>query len=192
MLRNLFFPFLLLSLFSCNDAPQETQKTVPAEEKKEITDDLVMRLSMNMLANPKTQSEKDKNIILNYAIDNNLDVQMTQKGLFFLIENEGEGDLLKWGDKVSANYTGRFLDGKVFDSTKRKGEPMSFFIGNMIEAWNEGLQLIRPGGKVTFLVPSALAYGTEGLKDKKDRSIIPENTVLRFDIEILEKLENRL
>jgi FKBP-type peptidyl-prolyl cis-trans isomerase len=189
MLRNLFFPFLLLSLFSCNDAPQETQKTVPAEEKKEITDDLVMRLSMNMLANPKTQSEKDKNIILNYAIDNNLDVQMTQKGLFFLIENEGEGDLLKWGDKVSANYTGRFLDGKVFDSTKRKGEPMSFFIGNMIEAWNEGLQLIRPGGKVTFLVPSALAYGTEGLKDKKDRSIIPENTVLRFDIEILEKLE---
>jgi FKBP-type peptidyl-prolyl cis-trans isomerase len=192
MLRNLFFPFLLLSLFSCNNAPQETQKTVPAEEKKEITDDLVMRLSMNMLANPKTQSEKDKNIILNYAIDNNLDVQMTQKGLFFLIENEGEGDLLKWGDKVSANYTGRFLDGKVFDSTKRKGEPMSFFIGNMIEAWNEGLQLIRPGGKVTFLVPSALAYGTEGLKDKKDRSIIPENTVLRFDIEILEKLENRL
>ena len=114
---------------------------------------------------------------------------MTQKGLFFLIEEEGEGDLLKWGDKISANYKGQFLDGKVFDSTDSKGEPMSFFIGNMIDGWNEGLQLLRPRGKAIFLVPSALAYGEDGLKDRKERSIIPENTVLRFDIEVVEKLK---
>ena len=188
MLRNLFCSFIILSLFACSDTPQESQ--MPAvEEKKEITDDLVMRLSMHMIANPTTQAEQDKNTILNYAIDNNLDVQMTQKGLFFLVENAGEGDLLKWGDKISVNYTGQFLNGKVFDSTQSKGEPMSFFIGNMIDGWNEGLQLLRPGGKAIFLVPSALAYGEAGLKDKKERSIIPENSVLRFDIEVLEKLQ---
>ena len=189
MLRNLLFTFFIFSFFACGNAPQDTVTTAPVEEKKEITDDLVMRLSMNMVANPSNQAEQDKNIILNYAIDNNLDVQMTQKGLFFLIEEEGEGDLLKWGDKISANYKGQFLDGKVFDSTDSKGEPMSFFIGNMIDGWNEGLQLLRPRGKAIFLVPSALAYGEDGLKDRKERSIIPENTVLRFDIEVVEKLK---
>ncbi len=189
MLRSLLFSFCILSLFACGNAPQETQTATPVGKKKEITDDLVMRLSMEMIANPTTQAEQDKNIILNYAIDNNLEVQMTQKGLFFLIEKKGEGDLLKWGDKISANYKGQFLDGKVFDSTQTKGKPMSFYIGNMIDGWNEGLQLLRPGGKAIFLIPSALAYGEKGLKDKKERSLIPENSVLRFDIEVLEKLK---
>ncbi len=187
MLQKILFTFLTLSLFACGDAPQEAQTAAPVEEKKEITDDLVMRLSMEMIANPTTQAEQDKNTILNYAIDNNLEVQMTQKGLFFLIKKEGEGDLLKWGDKISVNYKGQFLDGKIFDSTQ--SEPMTFYIGNMIDGWNEGLQLLRTGGKAIFLVPSALAYGEEGLKDKKERSIIPENAVLRFDIEVLEKLK---
>jgi len=189
MLRNLICSSIILCFFACGNTPQETQSTIIKEEKKEITDDLVMRLSMGMVAKPSTQAEQDKNIILNYAIDNNLDVQMTQKGLFFLIENEGDGELLKWGDKISVNYTGQFLDGKIFDSTQNKDEPMSFYIGNMIDGWNEGLQLLRPNGKATFLVPSALAYGKEGLKDKKARDIIPTNSVLRFDIEIVEKLE---
>ena len=189
MLKNLLILFTILSLFACNNAPQESQIAPPIEEKKEITDDLVMRLSMEMVANPSTLVQQDKNTILNYAIDNNLDVQMTQKGLFFLIKNEGKGNLLKWGDKISANYTGQFLDGKIFDSTKTKGEPMSFYIGNMIDGWNEGLQLLRPGAKAIFLVPSALAYGEKGIKDKKERDIIPANSVLRFDIEIIEKLE---
>ncbi|MGK0364519.1 MAG: FKBP-type peptidyl-prolyl cis-trans isomerase FkpA [Saprospiraceae bacterium] len=189
MLKNLFFTLTILSIFACGNAPQESQITSPVEEKKEITDDLVMRLSMEMVASPSTQVEQDKNTIINYAIDNNLDVQMTQKGLFFLIEKEGEGDLLKWGDKISVNYTGQFLDDKIFDSTKTKGDPMSFYIGNMIDGWNEGLQLLRPGGKAIFLVPSALAYGEKGLKDKKERDIIPVNSVLRFDIEVIEKLK---
>lgn len=186
MLRLLFFIALFSSLFACGNAPQETKSAAEPEEKKEITDDLVIRLSTEMVANPTTQAERDKNTILNYAIDNNLNVQMTQKGLFFLIINEGKGDLLSWGDKISANYIGQFLDGQIFDSTDKKGEPMTFYIGNMIDGWNEGLQLLRPGGKAIFLIPSALAYGEEGIQDKKERDVIPPNTVLKFDIEVVD------
>ena len=63
---------------------------------------------------------------------------------------------------------------------------MEFYIGNMIDGWNEGLQLLRPGGRVKFLVPSHLAYKEEGVKDSKGNVLVPPNAVLAFDLEVLE------
>lgn len=64
---------------------------------------------------------------------------------------------------------------------------MDFYIGNMIPGWNEGLQLLKVGGKARFLVPSHLGYGEEGFKDG-EAYLVPPNRVLVFELEVLKKL----
>lgn len=182
--------FTLFVLVGCasEDSKQTTDKT-PIEEKAPPVneDDLIIRLSSQLITEPRTQAEKDQNIILNYAMDNNLDVQAATNGLYYHIIKKGEGEFIKWGDQIVTHYKGYFLDGQVFDSSYRKDKPMTFYVGNVIQGWNEGLQKIQPGGKLFLLVPSTLAYGTEAVKDKGGRIIIPENSVLAFEVEVLEK-----
>ncbi len=185
-MKLLFLTLCLLCFFSCQNPPAETTET--PIEKPEISDDLLVRLSAEMTSNPQTEAEKERNEILNYAIENNLNIRETQSGLFYLITEKGEGEQLNWGDKIKADYTGTFLDGQVFDSTKNKDEPLEFYIGNMIDGWNEGLQLLRPGAAATFLVPSRLGYGEKGIEVKKGQYLVPPGAVLRFDLKVVEKL----
>jgi FKBP-type peptidyl-prolyl cis-trans isomerase len=176
---------------ACATESAEQEKAEVAIEEKVAPvneDDLVIRLSSDLITEPYTQAEKDQNAILNYAMDHSLDVQAGENGLYYQIIKKGEGDFIKWGDQIVTHYKGYFLDGKVFDSSYRKDKPMTFYVGNVIQGWNEGLQKIKPDGKMLLLVPSTLGYGDQPIKDKKDRIIIPENSVLVFEIEVLEKL----
>ena len=143
-----------------------------------------MSLSGHLLLDTSLQAYKDQNEIVSFAIDHSLDIQKTASGLYYVVIAEGEGELADWGDYVSAHYRGYFLDGKTFDSSCKNNEPLSFYIGNMIPGWNEGLQLLRPGGKILLLVPSRLAYGEEGLKDGKGSYLVPKNEVLVFDVKL--------
>lgn len=184
------FLFMVFVLLSCaSEDSKQTATETPAEEKAAPVneDDLIIRLSSQLITEPRTQAEKDQNIILNYAMDNNLDVQAAANGLYYQIIKKGEGEFIKWGDQIVTHYKGYFLDGQVFDSSYRKDKPMTFYVGNVIQGWNEGLQKIKPGGKLFLLVPSTLAYGAEAVKDKGGRIVIPENSVLAFEIEVLEK-----
>lgn len=185
-MRILFLSYLFFVLFiiSCNNAHDTASSIPPVKEKKETSDDLVLQLSMQLHSNPQTLKEKEDNLILNYAIDNNLNVQRTQSGLYYIIKDEGKGELLKWGDKITTHYKGQLLDGKVFDSSYKRDKPLTFYIGNVIKGWNEGLQLLRPEGEALFLVPSYLAYEKKGIPN-----LIPPNSVLRFDLKILKKEE---
>lgn len=175
-------------IFACNAEKSEQKDTATSEQETPTAneDDLFVRLSAEIISTPTKQAHHDKNAIINYALDSLLDVYSTNSGLYYQIEAEGEGDLLKWGDRISADYTGRFLNGKLFDSSYKKGKPLTFYIGNMVDGWNEGLQLLRPNGKATFLLPSHLAYGEEGFIRPKGDTIVPPNTVLRFDVVIRE------
>ncbi|MBK7872501.1 MAG: FKBP-type peptidyl-prolyl cis-trans isomerase [Saprospiraceae bacterium] len=169
---------------------QQSKPTEKAAPEKPVVneDELVMRLSVDLVAEPQTQWEQERNDIINYAIDNLLDVKATSSGLYYQILAPGQGDSIRWAEQVRVHYRGYFLDGKEFDSSYKRGKPIDFYVGNMIDGWNEGLKMLRPGAKALFIVPSHLGYRDKGLNDAKGQQLVPPNTVLVFELEVLEKL----
>ena len=93
----------------------------------------------------------------------------------------GGGDAAAPGDQVVVNYTGRFVDGTVFDSSITRGEPFQFVLGagQVIKGWDQGIVGMRVGGKRTLSIPPELAYGAN------DYGPIPGNSTLIFDVELL-------
>ncbi|MCB0547328.1 MAG: FKBP-type peptidyl-prolyl cis-trans isomerase [Phaeodactylibacter sp.] len=186
------FPFLLAA---CGGSAGETagrpgqaaQQEEPTEPVNE--DQAILQLSSYLVAEPQNQMEQDQNAIVNYAIDELIPLERTRSGLLYRILKEGEGEKLKWGDYISAHYKGYFLDGRVFDSSYRRDKPLQFYIGNMIAGWNEGLLLIAPGGRIQLFVPSPLGYGDKGLSDGKEGFLVPPDTPLVFEVEVLKRLE---
>lgn len=191
MMQRLAFPFFLaLALVNCSggDSSEDAQQTnePPAADIPAVDEDeAIMQLSAYLTAESATLAEKQQNAIINYAIDEIIPLQRTRSGLFYRILDPGNGQPLEWGDYVSAHYKGYLLDGKVFDSSYRKGRPMKFYIGNMIDGWNEGLQLIKEGGRIQLFVPSQLGYKERGVPDGKDGYVIPPDTPLVFEVEVL-------
>jgi len=165
----------LFLTIACSNQSTSKEEPEAAPITIEEEDDLVSRLALELNPNPASQFEKDKNIIIDYAIEKLLDVKATQSGLHYVLLKEGEGDNAEWGDYVTANYKGSLTNGKVFDAN----EGYSFYIGNMIKGWNEGLELLKKGGKAIYLIPSHLGYGEEGLG-----KLIPSNSVLIFEVEL--------
>ncbi len=178
----LFYCLSITLLFACGtESPQE--KIPPVESKPIIAeDDLLTRLSMQLISNPKIQAHQDQNTIVDYAIGALLDVQRKESGLYYQIVEEGDlGEPhARWGDLVSIKYRGSFLDGKVFDQSK-EGKPLKVKLHQVILGWQEAIPMLRKGGKGIFLIPSHLAYGEEGFGDK-----IPPHSVLKFEIELVD------
>ena len=176
----------LLLFFSISCGQQESQavKSIPVEEKSE--DDIFMQLSRFLTVEPTTQAELDQNAIVNYAIDNVLYLERTPSGVFYKVSESGMGDSIEWADYLVADYKGQLLDGTEFDSSYKKGKPLSFYVGNMIKGWNEALQMFTVGSKVTLIIPSHLAYGESGIT-VGNRTLVPPNAPLLFEINILEK-----
>jgi FKBP-type peptidyl-prolyl cis-trans isomerase len=104
-----------------------------------------------------------------------------ESGLQYKVEKMGEGDKPALEDRVKVHYTGKLLNGEVFDSSMERGEPAVFGLRGVIKGWTEILQLMPVGSKWTVYIPSDLAYGERGGGDK-----IPGNSTLIFDIELLE------
>jgi FKBP-type peptidyl-prolyl cis-trans isomerase len=130
------------------------------------------------------QKNTDDSLIQDYIKKNNLtNVQKTPDGLYYVITQQGTGAKPAQGQGVNVNYTGKLLDGKVFDSSLKPGRtPLKFNLGggNIIKGWDEGIALMNVGSKATLLIPSALAYGPQGRGN-----VIPQNAVLVFDVELV-------
>ncbi|MEO1023392.1 MAG: FKBP-type peptidyl-prolyl cis-trans isomerase [Bacteroidota bacterium] len=107
----------------------------------------------------------------------------TASGLQYKIIREGSGGSPKAEDKVRVNYEGRFLDGKVFDSSYKSGVPAEFTLSNVISGWTEVLQLMKEGSEYEVYLSDTLAYGERGYP-----GAIPPNSTLIFKIELLEVL----
>lgn len=105
----------------------------------------------------------------------------TSTGLRTVLVKEGKGDHPVPGDLVDVSYEGRLLNGTLFDRAD-PSKPFSFRIGrgNVIDGWEEGLQLMRPGERRIFIIPFELGYGTRG-----DPPKIPQRATLVFDVELL-------
>lgn len=191
MMQRLSFLFLLaLALVNCSgggrsENTEQAQELPPPDAPVVNEDEAIMQLSAYLIGEPATLAEQQQNAIVNYAIDQIVPLQRTPSGLFYRILDPGNGQPLEWGDYVSAHYKGYLLDGKVVDSSYRKGRPMKFYIGNMIDGWNEGLQLVKEGGRIQLFVPSELGYKERGVPDGKDGYLIPPDTPLVFEVEVL-------
>lgn len=110
----------------------------------------------------------------------NADVKETASGLQYVVEKEGTGAQPDAEDEVTVHYTGRLLDGTVFDSSVNRGEPATFPLNRVIPGWTEGLQLMKENGKAVFYIPSNLAYGEQGAP-----GAIPPNSDLIFTVELI-------
>ncbi|MFL5752319.1 MAG: FKBP-type peptidyl-prolyl cis-trans isomerase [Bacteroidia bacterium] len=106
----------------------------------------------------------------------------TASGLEYTITSKGNGKKPVAGDKVKVHYTGTLLDGTKFDSSVDRGQPFSFELGKgaVIKGWDEGIALLNVGDKATLVIPAELGYGAQA------NGKIPANSVLKFDVELLD------
>ncbi|MES2588177.1 MAG: peptidylprolyl isomerase [Bacteroidota bacterium] len=109
--------------------------------------------------------------------------KQTASGLVYVIQSEGDARKPVKGDKLSVHYTGTFLDGKKFDSSRDRGAPMDFQfkVQTMIKGFEEGLEMLGKGGKGVFIIPYLQAYGAAGRP-----GAIPPYSDLVFDLEIVD------
>ncbi len=133
------------------------------------------------------QMDKDDAILQKYFADNNIKAQKHSNGMYYVITKPGTGEKIKEGQKAFMNYSGRTLDGNVFDSNLdpkfNHVEPLSFPVGrsHVIRGWDEGVTLLNKGAKATFYIPSPLAYGPNS-----PTPAIPANSILIFDVELMD------
>jgi peptidylprolyl isomerase len=106
----------------------------------------------------------------------------TASGLKYIDTVTGTGPSPQPGQTISVNYTGTLVNGTVFDSSAKQGKPYQFRIGTaaVIKGWDEGLMTMRVGGKRKLTIPPSLGY-----KDQRN-GMIPPNSTLLFDVELLE------
>lgn len=134
----------------------------------------------------KERELADEKTITTFLKKNNIQAQKTESGLYYKIEKNGSGARPVAGQKVLVNYTGRTLDGKVFDSNTDTSfhhvQPFSFEYGKgqVVPGWDEGIGYLAVGSKATLILPSRLAYG------ETKRGPIEPNSILVFEVELLD------
>ena len=129
------------------------------------------------------QTEENKKIGEDFLAANKKKegVKVTKSGLQYkVIKSVKEGQIPKSSEKVKVHYAGTLIDGKEFDSSYKRGEPISFAVTGVIKGWTEALQLMKVGEKWQLFIPSDLAYGQRGAGEN-----IGPNQVLIFEVELL-------
>lgn len=139
--------------------------------KKQKDDELILA---------EKQKEEQTEKLLKEKFGN---AQITSSGLRYIIEKEGDGDKPKAGQTVVVHYTGMFLDGKKFDSSYDRNQPLELPIGvgRVIKGWDEGIMMLKKGSKAKLIIPYQLGYGEQGYP-----GVIPPKSWLIFDVELLD------
>jgi FKBP-type peptidyl-prolyl cis-trans isomerase FkpA len=139
------------------------------------------------------QAAIDDELIRNFLTTNNLQTQRDASGIYYRITTPGPATTPSpvLNDTVQAHYTGTFLNGNVFD-TSRPGQPAKFALNRVIVGWQIMLSQMRVGERRIMYVPSSYAYGTDPLVNQATgQVIIPANAVLIFDVELLGVIRRR-
>lgn len=149
------------------------------EDANKVIQEYLQELTTKKAAEIKSIGEK----FLQENLKNE-NVKATASGLQYIVEKEGTGDQPSATDEVTVHYTGKLLDGTVFDSSVSRGEPATFPLNRVIPGWTEGVQLMKEGAKYTFFIPSDLAYGPQGVPNA-----IPPHSTLIFDVELIKVIK---
>lgn len=127
--------------------------------------------------NDRIKTEGDE-FLANF-LEHNEEAIKTESGMVYYPMTEGEGAQPTVSDTVEVHYHGTLVDGTVFDSSVDRGQTISFPLGNVIKGWQEGLAMMKEGGKATLIIPADLAYGDNGSGD-----VIPPSATLKFEVEL--------
>ena len=152
-----------------------TEPAIVMEEAQKLINDYLQDLQSK--AEAAARAEGAKFLEENGKKEN---VKTTASGLQYVVEKEGTGAQPTAQDEVTVHYTGKLLNGQVFDSSVNRGEPATFPLNRVIPGWTEGVQLMKEGAKYTFFIPSDLAYGPQGVP-----GAIPPHSTLIFDVELI-------
>ncbi len=152
----------------------DTEKKMTYDEAKQVVTEFFTNLEAEARANNERLGKE--------FLENNKKqegVKVTASGLQYQIVKEGTGIKPGPNDVVTVHYTGRLIDGTVFDSSVERGEPATFAVGQVIPGWVEGLQMMNEGSAWRFFIPSELAYGSHGTGP------IQPNSTLIFDVQLI-------
>lgn len=157
-------------------------QAVYAGEKPEMTYDEAKQVVQEYFTNLQARAGEEnakagRDFLANNAKQEG--VVVTESGLQYLVVKEGSGKKPGPNDVVTVHYTGRLIDGTVFDSSVERGEPATFAVGQVIAGWVEGLQLMSEGSAYRLFIPSELAYGEHGTGP------IQPNSALIFDVQLI-------
>ncbi len=145
----------------------------------------IVMAKFDAMLKAKAKKKADTWIVTNKAyLDANKakeGIQITKSGLQYKIIRAGTGAIPKATDTVKVHYRGTLVDGEVFDSSYKRGQPAEFPVTGVIQGWTEALQLMKTGAKWQLVIPSELAYGPRGAG-----GAIGPNATLMFDVELLE------
>ena len=156
-----------------DEAKAEIQKYFTELEKKQQAEAAKMA-EVNEAAGKKFLEENGKRV----------EVKTTPSGLQYEVLTEGTGEQPTAQDQVEVHYTGKLIDGTVFDSSVERGMPATFGVTQVIPGWVEALQLMKAGSKWRLFIPSQLAYGPQGAG-----GVIGPNATLIFDVELLKVIK---
>lgn len=161
--------------------------------KNQFTDqemqEIFKEIQADLQAKQMEQQAKQKDIVAaeiekgaKFLAENkkNPEVKETASGLQYMVLQEGKGEHPTATSRVTVHYTGKLIDGTVFDSSVDRGEPITFGLNQVIRGWTEGLQLMTPGSKYRLFIPYNLAYGENGAG-----AMIPGGATLIFDVELI-------
>ena len=153
----------------------ECKPEMEPEEAHKIINEYLQALQGKLTAAAKEAGEK-------FLAENKTKegVKTTASGLQYVVEKQGTGIRPTASDEVTVHYTGKLLDGTVFDSSVNRGDPATFPLNRVIPGWTEGVQLMQEGSKYRFFIPSDLAYGPQGIPNA-----IPPHSTLIFDVELI-------
>ena len=152
------------------------------DEAKRIVNEYFAKLEAEMQAEAAKQGEVNRKNGEAFLSENakREGIKVTESGLQYEVLVSGKGDSPKASDNVEVHYTGKLIDGTVFDSSVERGVPASFGVTQVIPGWVEALQLMHEGDKWRLYIPSDLAYGPNGAG-----GVIGPNMTLIFDVELL-------
>ncbi len=130
----------------------------------------------------KENAMKENEMIAKYIADKQITPSKSSSGLMYIISEPGTGEQAQAGKTVKVHYTGRLLDGTKFDSSLDRSDPIEFKLGQgmVIKGWDEGIALLKVGGKALLIIPSNLAYGSRGAG-----GVIPPFSPLTFEVELV-------
>lgn len=125
----------------------------------------------------ESQAQQDERLIIQYLAANNItNAQSTANGLHYIIREPGTGLKPTLNSTIKFFYVGKLLGGQIFDSN----ESLTIKLSELIPGFQEGIPLINDAGKITLIVPSSMGYGS------RESALIPANSILIFDVELLE------
>lgn len=148
------------------------------QNREEFREEMQKRQEQYM----KEREASAPNELKDYVEQNNITATPTADGLYVQITKKTDGAKPKDGDNVFVHYTGKLMDGTVFDSSFERDTPIDFVLGqgNVIRGWDEGISMLRVGEKATLVIPYTLAYGPQGRAP-----VIPPYANLVFDVELV-------